>query len=54
MKKVCYWCNKHKGGRNGNHEDRVLYELCDECARWLKNLNKEKGARNDKIMLLVR
>ncbi len=41
MKKLCYLCSKDRD-KNGYHEAKVLYELCDKCARWLNHLNKEK------------
>ena len=36
MKRVCYWCAKYMGEKDGNHEGEVFYSVCDECARRLR------------------
>ena len=36
MNKVCYWCDKDMGEKEGHYEGGVFYSLCDECARRLR------------------
>ena len=33
MTRVCYWCRKHMGEKDGNHEGGIFYSICDECAK---------------------
>ncbi len=32
MTRVCYWCNKCMGEKEGNGKDGVFHSICDECA----------------------
>lgn len=36
MKKVCYWCGKDMGTKDGSGQGGVFYSICDECARNLR------------------
>jgi len=36
MNKVCYWCDKDMGEREGHYEEGVFFSLCDDCAHKLK------------------
>ncbi len=36
MKKVCYWCGKDLGTKDGTSEEGVFHSICDECARKLR------------------
>ena len=36
MKRVCYWCAKYMGEKDGGAEEEVFHSLCDECAHRLR------------------
>ena len=36
MTRVCYWCNKYMGEKEGNSEDGVFHSICDDCANKIK------------------
>ena len=36
MKRVCYWCHKHMGEKEGGSEDGIFYSICDSCSQRLK------------------
>ncbi len=36
MKRVCYWCSKHMGEKDGDNGGGVSHSICDECARRLR------------------
>lgn len=36
MTRVCYWCHKHMGEKDGNYEGGVFYSICDECANRIR------------------
>ena len=36
MKRVCYWCAKDMGKKEGHDEAGVFQSLCDECAHRLR------------------
>jgi len=36
MTRVCYWCAKDMGEKEGHNEEGVFHSLCDECAHRLR------------------
>lgn len=32
MKRVCYWCHKDMGEKEGSDEGGVFYSVCDACS----------------------
>ena len=36
MKRLCYWCAKDMGRKNGSGDDEVFYSICDDCAHKLR------------------
>ncbi|GAG20874.1 unnamed protein product [marine sediment metagenome] len=36
MKKVCYWCHKDLGEKEGEDGDGVFYSVCDACSDRLR------------------
>ena len=35
MVKVCYWCAKDMGEKDGDNGEKVFYSVCDDCYRRL-------------------
>ncbi len=33
--KVCYWCAKDMGEKDGDNGEKVFYSVCDDCYRRL-------------------
>ncbi len=31
MVKMCYWCAKHMGEKDGSNGEKVFYSVCDGC-----------------------
>ena len=32
MTRVCHWCNKYMGEKDGSSEDGVFHSICSNCA----------------------
>ena len=36
MKRVCYWCHRHMGEKEGGSEDGIFYSICDSCSQRMR------------------